>query len=145
MKKTIFLISIGLLCAFFACADSEQAVGLENLPLKTRQFMAETFPDVKVAYATREREMFEVEYEVMLVNGVKMEFNGDGEWKKIDCHYSQLPIQVVPAQILRKVEDLYPGIIMTGIERDKRRIEVDLANGLELKFDNRYNLLEIDD
>lgn len=126
-------------------ADDERTISRDRLPLKARQFIEEFYPEVKVAYAKREREFFEVEYEVMLTNGVKMKFLRNGQWKQIDCRYGQLPMNVVPAPIARKIEELHPGAVITGIERDRRDIDVILDNRRELTFSRKYDLVNTHD
>ena len=87
----------------------------------------------------------EVRYEVMFTNSIKIEFYKDGKWKEIDCKYSVLPEGIVPEQIATYVNSNFPGVKIHAIDRDRRDIEVELTNGLELTFDLYYNLIDMDD
>ena len=51
----------------------------------------------------------------------------------------------MPAPINAKVQELYPGAVVVGIDRDKRDTEVKLNNRMELTFDRNYLLMDIDD
>ena len=43
------------------------------------------------------------------------------------------------------VNSNFPGVQVHSIDRDRRDIEVELTNGLELTFDLYYNLIDMDD
>ena len=146
MKKTMILLAGALLLAASpASADNDRAISVEQLPQKARQFIMQHFPKEKVAYAKREREFLETKYEVVFTGSAKVEFLGNGEWKEVDCRYTAVPEGIVPAPILAKTQELYPGTNVVNIDRDKRDIEVKLNNRMELTFDLKYNLVGIDD
>ena len=92
-----------------------------------------------------ERDFLEARYEVIFTDGAKAEFYKDGEWKEVDCRYSSVPAAVVPAQIAQYVSGHYPDASIVQIDRDKHDYEVKLSNGLELTFDLKFNLIDIDD
>jgi predicted nucleotide-binding protein (sugar kinase/HSP70/actin superfamily) len=76
---------------------------------------------------------------------VKIEFNGDGEWKDVDCKFGAVPAAIIPKKIASYVEKNYPDAKIIKIDRDRRDYEVSLSNRLELTFDMKFNLVEIDD
>ena len=114
-------------------------------PQKAQQFIQKHFAGEKVALAKVERDFLEVRYEVIFTDGAKAEFYKDGEWKEVDCRYSSVPAAVVPAQIAQYVSGHYPDASIVQIDRDKHDYEVKLSNGLELTFDLKFNLIDIDD
>ena len=57
---------------------------------------------------------------------------------------SVLPDGLIPQPILKFVAANYPGRHVRGVERDGRNHEVSLDNGLELKFNRRFRLVETD-
>ena len=97
------------------------------------------------AFAKLERDFLETTYEVVFTNSTKLEFQKDGNWKEVDCKYSTVPTGIVPAQIAQYVTQNYPDTKIVKIDRDKRDYEVKLTNGLELTFDLKFNLIDIDD
>ena len=52
---------------------------------------------------------------------------------------------IVPQQIRDYVAKNFAGRKIVSIDRDKRDWEVKLDNGLDLKFDLQFRLIEIDD
>lgn len=145
MKKILALIAGILAFSSAALADNDRAVTLERLPAKARTFIMENFPDARLAYAKQERDFLEVHYEVVLVSGVKLEFDRRGEWTGVECRYSTLDKNIIPEPIRAAVEKLYPGTEYRKISRDRREYEVKLTYGLELTFDRDFNLMGIDD
>ena len=93
----------------------------------------------------RRREFLDTRYEVVFANSVKIEFLKDGEWKEVDCKYSAVPAAIVPSAIAKYVEGNYENVQIVKIDRSKREYDVDLSNGLELTFDTKFNLIDIDD
>ena len=87
----------------------------------------------------------DTEKTTVFTGSAKVEFRGNGEWKEVDCRYAAVPAGIVPAPINAKVQELYPGAVVVGIDRDKRDTEVKLNNRMELTFDRNYLLMDIDD
>ena len=73
-----------------------------------------------------------------------MEFDNKGEWRDIEAKSDGVPAELVPAEINSYVSQNYPGQKILKIDRSHSRYEVDLSNGLELKFNKRFKLVEID-
>ncbi len=146
MKK-IFVF--GILTALFtmqsAVAGTDHPIDLEALPTKAKQFLATHFPNEQVSLAKRERDLFETRYEVLLVNSVKVEFLGNGEWEEVDCRYQAVPEAIVPTTIVYSVRERYPDATIIEINRDRRDYELKLNNGLELAYDLNGRLIDIDD
>ena len=59
--------------------------------------------------------------------------------------YGEVPAAIVPQQIRDYVAKNFAGRKIVSIDRDKRDWEVKLDNGLDLKFDLQFRLIEIDD
>ncbi len=146
MKKfiiiTLAIFSFGILTA---TADHGRIIAKENLPQKAQQFIKQYFGNVKIAYAKEERGFIEKGYEVMLADGVKLEFSRNGEWKEVDCRRSSVPTPIIPAHIMKYVKENYPDVKVLMIERDRNDYELKLSNRLELTFDTKYNIIDIDD
>ena len=134
-----------LLSVTSARADHDRPIQFNQLPVAAQEFINTYFANEKVSFAKEERDFMEVRYEVMFTNSIKIEFYKDGKWKEIDCKYSVLPEGIVPEQIATYVNSNFPGVKIHAIDRDRRDIEVELTNGLELTFDLYYNLIDMDD
>ena len=146
MKKLMILSAILMVFGITtACADNDKPIAVTQLPQKAQQFIKTHFSKAKVAFAKLERDFLETTYEVVFTNSTKLEFQKDGNWKEVDCKYSTVPTGIVPAQIAQYLTQNYPDTKIVKIDRDKRDYEVKLTNGLELTFDLKFNLIDIDD
>ena len=67
-----------------------------------------------------------------------------GEWTDVERPGGVVPDGLIPQPILKFVAANYPGRHVRGVERDGRNHEVSLDNGLELKFNRRFRLVETD-
>jgi hypothetical protein len=145
MKKIIVIalavFSFGIITAN---ADNDRLTVKENLPKKAQLFIDTHFKNSKITYVKDERDYLERSYEVLFADGVKVEFNRNGEWKEVDCRRSSVPTAIVPAQITKYVNDNYPDAKILQIERDKVDYELQLSNRLELTFNKKGNIIDID-
>ena len=128
-----------------AYADDDRAITKEQLPKAAQEFLSKYFPTQKIALAKEETDFLDKTYEVIFVDGAKVEFSRNGEWKEVNCKFSAVPDGIVPAQILKYIDQNHEGAKVIEIDRDKRDWEVKLDNGLDLKFDLQFRLIEIDD
>ena len=146
MKKFLFIIATMLTIGISAAhADINTPISAVQLPQKAQMFIKQHFPSGEIAYAKFERDFPESSYEVILSNSTKLEFNKDGEWKEVDCKYNPVPAAIVPEAIAAFIAMHYPNATIVKIDRDSRDYEISLSNGLDLTFDLKFNLIEIDD
>jgi hypothetical protein len=144
MNKIFILICFALIsCNIFA--GNNVLIQVNQLPEKAQTFISTHFSGVNVSYAKVDRDVFEKSYEVILVDGCKMEFDRNGEWTEINCKFKEVPLNAIPAEILKQINARYPDTKILQIEKDYRDYEVKISNGLELKFDKKFNLIDIDD
>ena len=145
MKKIIIIalavFSFGILTAN---ADNDRLIVKESLPKKAQLFIDSNFKNSKITYVKDERDFLERSYEVLFADGTKVEFDRNGEWKEVDCRRSSVPTAIVPAKILNYVNNSYPGVKVIQIERDRIDYEVKLSNNLELTFNKKFNIIDID-
>ena len=146
MKKIIVIalavFSFGILTAK---ADNDRLIVKENLPQKAHQFIDCHFKGAKITYVKDERDFLERTFEVLFADGTKVEFDRSGEWKEVDCRRASVPAAIVPAQITQYVNSNYPNVNIQQIERDRVDYELRLSNRLELTFDTKFNIIDIDD
>ena len=147
MKKfTIILASLALMASTLtAFAGNDRIITVAELPAVSQQFIKAHFAGVEVSYAKVDEEMFDKDYKVVFVNGSKVEFAKNGQWTDVDCKYGVVAVAIVPLQIRDHVAQHFAGRKIVSIDRDKRGYEVKLDNGLELKFDLKFRLIEVDD
>lgn len=146
MKKSMML---GVMMVLFgwqmAWASNDKPISPEQLPAKAKAMIERYFPGEKIAFAKQESELFETRYEVVLEGSAKIEFLGNGEWEEIDCRYKAVPEALIPPQLMAEVKARYPEAQVREIKRENGRHEVKLNNGLELLFNRKFQLVDIDD
>lgn len=147
MKK-ILISAIVLLGGIFAANadDRERPTTVDKLPAAAQQFLKEHFKDLTVAFVVEDPKMMGSEYEVTYTDRTEVDFGTDGNWTSVERKYSAVPASVVPKQIADFVaKGNFQGQYIKSISRNAYTWEVDLSNGLEIKFDSNFNLLGYDD
>ena len=145
MKKlTFILVCLFTLCAITLRADNERPIQVNQLPAAAQQFIKQHFADRKIVLAKMETELMSKSYEVIFADGDHIDFDGKGNWEEVDCKFSSVPTAVVPVRIMDYVRANYPDETVKKIEKDRREYEVKLSNRVELSFDLKYNLTDID-
>ena len=145
MKKIIFILSLFACMLTFTGCDEDKIISASQLPQKAQQFIQQYFAEEEIAIVKSEREVSGKKYEVTFISGKNIEFKSNGDWIKVDCLFSAVPAELVPEAIANKVKEMYPDAIICVIDKENNYTEVDLNNGLDLKFDKKYNLIAIDD
>lgn len=145
MKRIIILIAAIMVSAMACNADGrKEVVTIKDIPAAGQQFLSSHFADNVVSYIIKERELIGTEYEVKFQNGVEIDLDGDGIWKKIDCGRGPVPEAVIPAEILTKINQTFPGNFVVEIKKEWKGYEVELSSGMDLKFDSKFRMT-IDD
>ena len=145
MKRlTFLLVCLFTLCATTLRADNEKPIQVSQLPAAAQQFIKQHFADRKVALVKVETELMSKSYEVIFADGDHIDFDSKGNWEEIDCKSSAVPTAAIPAQIMKYVRENYPDTTVKKIEKDRREYEVKLSNRIELSFDLKFNLIDID-
>ena len=130
MKKLVFLLVCLFTLQTVARADDDKPIQVTQMPQLAQQFIKQHFSDSKVA--------------LIFTNGNKVEFDKKGNWEEVDCKHTSVPVAIIPAAIQKYVTTNYPDAKVLKIERDKKDYEVKLSNRTELKFDLKFNLIDID-
>lgn len=147
MKKTFLTLFLMTTMFGAAYADGrEKPTSVYKLPQAAQEFLSAHFKDLTVAYAVEEQKYTGKEYEVVYTDRTEIEFRSDGQWESVGRKYSPVPASIVPQPIQTFVSGSnYPGQFIRQIDRNAYTWEVELSNGLEIKFDNQFNVIDIDD
>ena len=144
MKKLIALAILALILMMNACSD--KPVTPEQVPAPIKAFIQQYFPGQTITYAEKDLELTGYKYDVFLADGTRIDFDTDDVWDKINCPLTNpVPTALIPAPIATFIQANYPDAMITKIDKENRGYEVDLANGLELKFNKQGALVEMDD
>jgi len=147
MKKIGLLIVLIFAGLGLVKADNDRiTTDVNELPANSREFLTKWFSDATIAHIKIEKKLMGGnEYEVLLTNGVDIEFDKEGEWKEIDGNGLLLPEEILPSVITNQLQTSYPGHSILKMEKKIRGWEVTLNNRLELTFDKSGTLIDIDD
>ena len=141
--KIFRLLSVMVVCLVFtaiSCAHDKN-IPVTQLPAPAQTFIKTYFADKTVAYAKQDG----AKYEVKFNDGAEVEFTRRGEWDKVDCKFAAVPEAIVPEMIKTYVATNHPGALVTKIDKERFGYEIEISNGLELKFDRNFNVFDIDD
>ena len=137
---------LSIITAFVAilCFGMTKAMAQNTNPAIT-QFVTQYFPNATVQMVMPDDD----DIDVVLNDYTKIEFRLNNEWKKVDCEHSTVftavPATLVPEQITAYMNASFPGAVIKKLEKKFRGWEIELNNGLELKFNNSFKVMEIDD
>ena len=122
-------------------ADDNRVITYDQLPQTAKTLLSQHFAKKVPLVVTMDWD----EYEILYQSGEKVEFNKRGEWKSIDCRVSAVPSVLIPEQIKSHIKATFPGTTIIKLERDRRGYGVKLNNGLEVEYNTRFQVVEIDD
>jgi len=148
MANSIFsqtLLVLILIVSGFQLEAQEKNIDEWELPRTARDFISRNFPDQTIVRLTRDDDDQEREYEAVLGNSVKIEFNHLGFWKEVDGNNSEISTKFIPRKITEYVNQNYPSEKIGKIEKSVEKYEIELLNGLDLEFNSKGKFLRIDD
>ena len=144
MKKLLILFVCLFTLQTIARADDDKPIQVSQMPQKAQQFIKQHFAGNNIAMAKVESDFLQKSYDVIFTDGNKVEFDKKGNWTEVNCKFSVVPQGIITAPIQKYVTTNYADAKILKIERDKADYEVKLSNGWELKFDSKFNLIDID-
>ena len=142
----IFWIWIGLwLASAVQAGDKVITKDTGRLPEVSRTFIRQYFDGKNVSHIKIEKGWTGIKkYEVILTDGIEIEFDDKGEWKEIDGNRHALPIGFLPVKIRDCLKTDFPEETTVSVERDSRKYEIKLSNRIELTFNRKGDLTDID-
>lgn len=122
--------------------NQENTIDEWELPRTARDFIAFNFPQQKIAQAIRKEEGSKKEFETILDNNIKIEFDNLGYWKEIESNDSVLPIEFIPKKIIEYLNQHFPKERINKIEKELHVYEVELTNGADFEFSLKGRFLK---
>ena len=145
IMKRLFTILAASFTFALTVSAGDRPVTYSQLPVAAQTFIQAHYPQDKVSFATIDDDIIRPDYNVVLVSGVRLEFCNSGQLKKIEARQGGVPVNIIPVQIRDYANTYYPGTYIVDYEIGKRTYDVKLSNRLELKFNKRFQLVEVDD
>ena len=136
MKRTFLATFLSILFAMVAVAchgSDEKEIGYTELPVQAQQFVKQYFPSATYSHVEKEKDHGKWEYEALLSDGTKIDFDSKGEWKSVDCKFSTLPSGIIPDAIAADIAQRYPSQQPYKIEKETGGYEIDIP-GYDLYY-----------
>lgn len=144
MKQLLAFGIFALVLLMTACSD--KPVTAEQLPEPVKAFIQQHFPEQTISFAKKDIEGFGSQYAVVLADGTQIDFDTDNVWEKIECTMANpVPTALIPQPIVAHIQANFPDAMILKIDKEHYGYEVELANGLELKFNKQGVLTGMDD
>lgn len=147
MKNLIKAAMVVLIAgSSFQAIGQEKVIEVNNLPKAAQSFINSNYGSDKVALVKSEKELMQsIEYKVVLASGIELEFDSKGNWTEVDAKSKSVPQGIVPAKIKSYVQKSFPNNNIVQINKDSKGYEVELTNGIEVKFNKNAEFIKIDD
>ena len=144
MKNLIMILVAALFFGTAAYAD-DKPIKFDKLPSPAKEFVKKHFPGETVLAVTQDDDFIRPDYSVILSGGAKIEFENSGALEKVKVTGGSVPEKILPVQVSDFVKKNYPQTHVVEYEIGRTDYEVQLSNGLELKFNPAFKLVDIDD
>ncbi|RNL87919.1 hypothetical protein ED312_09315 [Sinomicrobium pectinilyticum] len=148
LKKnvTVFFTVLTVMVFGRQAHAQESVITKAELPAPAREFLDTHFKEQKIIQVVKDVDyLIKTDYEVLLDNAMKVEFDGKGNWKEVDGSHTPVPVALVPEKVTHYVKQNFPTHTINKIEKSSVKYEVELANGLDLEFTLGGEFLRIDD
>lgn len=143
MKKILAITAI-MLVGMTAFAQKTN-IGYENLPNAAKDFININFAESNPVNILKDAETFEIEYEVRFDDGLKIEFDKNGEWKEIKNEINCLTFGFLPKNIESYLENNHNGFCVKEINREFAGYKIELTNDIEIIFNKNGKFKRYDD
>ena len=121
------------------------AAATPAVPEAVSAFVKQYFPNATIAGVELDNDHGGVEYDVYLNDGTQIDFDTNNQWDKVECYAKGVPAALIPQAIATHVKSNYQNMVITKIDREHYGYEIELSNGLDLKFDKSGHFMGIDD
>lgn len=144
-KFKIFTSVLMITAVFGLEANAQKTpITISELPQAASSFIKQHYGTSEVSSIIRDKEMFSTDYEVVLSNGVEIEFDKKGHWKEIDANTHEIHSSLLLPETKSYLAKHFPGQKVVKIERGLNLIEVELSSGTDIKFDKKGFFVKID-
>lgn len=137
----LFFVAVFALGATSCSDDKDEPVSSAELPVKAKEFVSTYFPTATITLTTKDKD----EYEVILSEGTRIDFNKAGEWKDVDAAAGKtIPSGFYPSAIDENVAEVSPEAGINEISKENYGYEVELLSGVEMRFDHNGAFISFD-
>lgn len=138
MKKLASILILALLSTL-GVVYADNPIDPNQLPTHSKKFLRQNFRYAMPIYASHDRDG----YDVMMNDNSTIEFDRKGYWTEVKCAEG-VPESVIPAPIRVYLTRRFEGVKVIKIEQEKKGYEVELATGMELRFNKKGDFIGVD-
>ena len=138
MRKKISIVVLGCLTIWLmaACMD-------DKVPPSSKAFIDQYFPGMTVVLVEMDDDDDGgKEYSVCLNDGTKIEFDLQGEWKRVGRKKTGVPSTLVPSAIWEYVKTHYPEDVITKLSKKPYGYKIELSNDEDMRFTPQGQFIE---
>jgi len=143
-KAIVILINLLIFSLPLQINYNHRFINFEDLPTKAKTFVRTYFDHYDIRFVKIEMTMTRTDYTVQFENGMKIEFNSNGDWDEVNSPSDCLPSDFLNNMIINHLNKNYPDCCLHVISKGKHKFEVELTNGLELVFNKKGEFLRYD-
>ena len=136
VKSMVFFVLMGCMPFFMGCNEES------NIPVPAQEFIKEYFPKSTVVLVEMDADDEGKEYCAWLNDGTKVEFDLQGEWKRVSRNKTGVPSRLVPPVITEYVKTNYPQDIISKLSKKSYGYKIELSDDMDLRFDPQGNFIE---
>lgn len=145
IKKLLLLVLAISGLAITGSAKSSYSHDSTVLPLSAKTTIANNFKS-QISVVKLDKDFGRIhEYEVILTDGTEVTFDKNGNWKNVEVRSNaSVPSAFVPKAISDYVKKAQPGQKIVGIEKQRSGYEIELTNGVDMKFNKQGEFQKYD-
>lgn len=130
----------------FAWAKDTYAHDASVLPQAARTVISNNFK-ADVSLVNIDKDFGRIsEYEVILTDGTEISFDRNGNWENVEVNnVKSVPTSMVPKTIRDYVAKQHAGQRIVGIDKERNGYDIELSNGIDMKFDKAGRFQRYDD
>ena len=144
MRRLLIILTM-IVGVFTASARNNYSHDPGDLP-NAAQTILKNYFKASVSHIKIEKDFGKIkEYDVVLTDGTEVTFDSHGNWKDIEVKQkASVPSSLIPKAISEYVKQNQKNVKITGIEKNRSGYEVELSNGVEMKFNSDGKFLRYD-
>lgn len=146
MKKLMAILALVMMFVGPVSARDKVTRDVNVLPEGAKTMIQEYYPNIQVNHIKIDSKTFGGDdYDVILSNGVELDFDSEGRLQEIDCGINAVPDGLVLKPIREYVAKNFNGQKISSMEIKKSKYDIELMNGVDLEFDRTGKFLRVDD
>lgn len=145
MKHLFAALLCFLAVTITSCAQHDTPIEFSQLPQAAQEFCNQHFAGSDILMIVYDSEIGDKDYKVMYTSGAEVKFNKEGAWKSVEFEKGSIPEDIIPENILKTIKEKYANGSITKISKERKTIEVEINDRIELIFNKSGKFLRYDD